>query len=140
MFCGFSISTTAPSFSSSLGPNTNPSILGIGCDIGDSILSFYNKGVSTTNPKIATTFSASTPSTIWFNITFVNLSNSNDIQIILTGIQAGVSTTITQTFTLNTGTTILNTSLLYPIYLRGMGTPSITGSAQTYFQKFSLYL
>ena len=142
MFCGLHIvAGVSPLFSSSFGPNTAPSILGIGCDIGDSVLSFYNKGTATTNPKIATSFSVSTPSTTWFNITFINVGGSNDVRIILNGVSStGVSTTQIQDVTLTGTTSIVNTAQIYPICVRAMGTPGITGSAQTQFQKFSLFL
>ena len=140
MFCGLHIvAGVSPLFSSSFGPNIAPSILGIGCDIGDSVLSFYNKGTTTTNPKIATSFSVSTPSTTWFNITFINVGGSNDVRIILNGVSStGVSTTQIQDFTLTGSTSIVNTAQIYPICVRSMGTPGITGSSQTQFQKFSL--
>jgi hypothetical protein len=140
MFCGLTISTVAPAFAAALGPNTSTvqSILGVGCDVGDSVFSFYNKGVTTTNPKIPTSFSCATPCALWFNLTIVDQSNSNVVAVTLSEQTTGVS--VTQVFTMNLATTILNTSLLYPIYIRSMGSPSITNSAQTLLRKFQLFL
>ena len=142
MFAGFTTTTTAPSFSSTLGPGSSSqlNIIGIGCDVGDSVISFYNKGptLSGIASKIATTFSVATPSQLWFNLTFVNLAGSNDVRVILNGTtSAGLSTTVSQTFTAG----IVNTTPIYPIAVRAMSTAGgVTGSAQMAFQKFSLYL
>jgi hypothetical protein len=142
MFAGFTTTTTAPSFSSTLGPGSSSqlNIIGVGCDVGDSVISFYNKGptLSGIASKIATTFSVATPSQLWFNLTFVNLAGSNDVRVILNGTtSAGLSTTVSQTFTAG----IANTTQIYPIATRAMATAGgVTGSGQMSFQKFSLYL
>ena len=143
MFCGLGVLNTSPLYSSSVSPSITQNILGIGCEVGDTGLYWYSKGASTTNPRVACSpsYSTLTPSSTWFNITFINQQNSNDITVILNGITAGVSTTESKTFSLNTATSILNTQLLYPIYVRAMAVAGgSTGSAQTLFQKFSLSL
>jgi hypothetical protein len=137
MFYGLHIATVAPAFNSGLGPSTAPSILGIGCDIGNSVLSFYSNGTTTTT-KIPTTYSCATPSQLWFNLTITNQNNSN--VVLLTLSELTTNTSVSQSYTLSGATGILNTSLLYPIHTRAMGTPNYTGSANTLFGKFQLYL
>jgi hypothetical protein len=140
MFAGFQTATVAPSFGSApLGPNTSPNIFGIGCDYGDTVLSFYSKGSTTSNVKIATNFSCATPCTLWFNLTIYNQNNSNDVYITLA--EQTTDTSVTQMYSMIGSTNILNTSLLYPIYIRTMASAGgTTGSAQTTFNKFQLFL
>jgi hypothetical protein len=139
MFAGFQISTTVPAFQFTLGPNTAPSILGIGCDVGDSVLSFYSKGTTTTNVKIPTTFSCATPCDLWFNLTIYNQNNSNNVYITLA--EQTTNTSVTQMYSMTGATNILNTSLLFPIYTRAMATAGgVTGAAKTLFNKFQLFL
>ena len=135
MIQGLGIVTTVPGFGSGLGPNGTQSIVGVGCDVGDTVLSFYSKGTVTTNVKIPTTFSCATPSLLWFQITFYNQNNSNILYVTLLEVTSNVS--VTQTFTMTGTTNIVNTALLFPIHTRAMAA-GITGAAQTTFQKFNL--
>lgn len=136
MFHGFGIVTSALGFGSTLGPNGTQSIVGVGCDITDTVLSFYSKGTSTANPKIPTTFSCATPSLLWFSLTIFNQNNSNVVYVTLVEVTSNVS--ITQSFTMTDSTHIVNTALLFPIHTRAMGSPSINGSAQCTFQSFNM--
>jgi hypothetical protein len=139
MFAGFQVATVAPSFSSTLGPNTSQNLLGIGCDFGDTVLSFYSKGTATTNVKIPTNFSCATPCALWFSLTIYNQNNSNNVYITLS--EQTTNTSVTQLYIMTGSSHIVNTSLLYPIYTRAMATAGgTTGSAQTTFNKFQLFL
>jgi hypothetical protein len=141
MFVGLTIVSVVPAFSSILGPNTTPSIMGIGHDVGDSVISFYYRGTSS-GVKIATTFPAATPSTYYFNL---NISNdlASDV-CILTLTDIITDTTFSQFFILSstsTATTISYNTRLFPLNCRAMGVlGGITGSAITQFSRFQLSL
>ena len=139
MLCGFTTSLTAPLFSSTLGPNLTPNSFGVGCDVNDSILSFYMRG-TTSGQKIPTTFSSLTPSSYWLNLNVYNPVNSNNIILTLTDKISGL--TATQTFNFSSGSptsSVLNTSQIYPILCRGMAVSGgITGSAQCLMSRFML--
>jgi hypothetical protein len=140
MFQGLTSVSVAPSFSSTLGPNTTPSIIGWGHDVGDSVISFYFRGTAS-GVKIATPFSTSTPSPYWFNFNISNACNSDLFTLTLTDIISGV--TATQNFTMIVG----NTSVMSPndrlffLSCRGMAVlGGITNSAISQFSKFGLSL
>ncbi len=139
MLVGFSTSLTAPSFSSTQGPNLTPNIFGVGCDFTDTVLHFYMRGTAS-GQKIATPFLASTPSAYWLNLNVYNPVNSNQIILTLTDKISGLS--VSQTFTFSAGSptsAVLNTSQIYPILCRGMATiGGITNSAQCLFSRFQL--
>jgi hypothetical protein len=139
MFVGLQIATTTPLLMSSLGPATAASIIGVGCDLGNSVLSFYSNGVALTT-KIPTTYSCATPSQLWFNLTITNQNNSN--VVLLTLSELTTNTSVSQSYTLSgLSTGILNTSLLYPCHTRAMATAGgVVGAANTLFGKFQLYL
>jgi hypothetical protein len=139
MLCGFSYLNLAPPFNSTAGPNTASNIMGVGCDLGDTVLSFYSRGASGGSVKTPTTFSCATPSALWFNLTVFNQNNSNIVSLLLTEQTTGVSASIS--YNCNTTASLLNNSLLYPLYVRGMATSlGITNSAQCLVNKFQLFL
>ena len=139
MFCGFTILTTAPVFSSTVSPNSSLNLIGVGCDLGDTVLSFYSRGASGGSVKTSTSFSCATPCTLWFNLTIYNPNNSNTMYLLLTEQASGVSASIS--YVCNTTTSILNSSLLYPVITRAMATAGgITGAAQCFVNKFQLFL
>jgi hypothetical protein len=141
MFVGLTLVTVLPPLGSAQGPNTTPSIMGIGHDVGDSVISFYYRGTSG-GVKIATTFSAITPSPYWFNL---NISNdvASDV-CILTLTDIITDTTFSQFFILTstaTTTTMSYNVRLFPLNCRAMGVlGGITGSAITQFSRFELSL
>ena len=140
MFQGITNTSFVPSFSSTLGPNTTPSIIGFGHDVGDSVISFYFRGTAS-GVKIPTTFLASTPSNYWFNFNIYNNCNSDLFTLTLTDIISGL--TATQNFTM----AISNTAVMSPndrlffLSCRGMAVlGGITNSAISQFSKFGLSL
>lgn len=140
MFQGLTSVSVVPSFSSTLGPNTTPSIIGWGHDVGDSVISFYFRGTAS-GVKIATPFSTATPSPYWFNFNISNACNSDLFTLTLTDIISGV--TATQNFTMIVG----NTSVMSPndrlffLSCRGMAVlGGVTNSAISQFSKFGLSL
>jgi hypothetical protein len=141
MFVGLTVSTVVPSFSSLLGPNTTPSIMGIGHDVGDSVISFYYRGTSG-GVKIATTFSAATPSTYWFNLNISNDVASDVCVLTLTDIIT--DTTFTENFILtstSTPSTMSYNTRLFPLNCRAMAVlGGTTNSAITQFSRFQLSL
>ena len=139
MLCGFTTSLTAPLFSSTLGPNLTPNIFGVGCDVNDSILSFYMRG-TTSGQKIATTFSSLTPSNYWLNLNVYNPVNSNNIILTLTDKISGLTASTTFTFSAGSPTaSVLNSAQIYPILCRGMGVVGgTTNSAQCLMSRFLL--
>jgi hypothetical protein len=141
MLFGIGISTTVPLFSSTLGPNTTPSIMGIGHDVGDTVLSWYYRGTGG-GQKIATTFVTTTPSAYWFNLNIYNPMNSNSVFFTLTDDISGLTSTQTFTFSdVSTPDSIIQTSLLFPVHTRAMGVlGGTTGAAKTFFSRFKLSL
>ncbi len=142
MFVGLTLVTIVPSFSSILGPNTTPSIMGIGHDVGDSVISFYYRGTSS-GVKIATTFSAATPSPYWFNLNIFNDVASDVCILTLTDIIT--DTTFSQNFILTStppfSSTMSYNARLFPLNCRAMGVlGGTTNSAITQFARFELSL
>ena len=138
MLHGLQIATTVPNFSSTSSPYLAPSIIGVGCDLGSSVLSFYSNGTGSVT-RIATTYSCATPSALWFNLTITNQNNSNIVILDLAELTTG--TNVSQSFTLSGASGIVNTALLYPVHTRAMATiGGVTGSAHTLFGRFQLYL
>ncbi len=140
MFQGLTSISTAPSFSSTLGPNTTPSIIGWGHDLGDSVISFYFRGTAG-GVKIATSFSTSTPSPYWFNFNISNDCNSNLFILTLTDIISGL--TATQNFTMAIGNTAVMSpqDRLFLLSCRGMAVAGgTTNSAISQFSRFGLSL
>ena len=140
MFQGFTNVSVVPSFSSALGPNTTPSIIGWGHDVGDSVISFYFRGTAS-GAKIATPFSTATPSPYWFNFNIFNACNSDLFTLTLTDIISGL--TATQNFTMAIGNTAVMSpqDRLFFLSCRGMGVVGgITNSAISQFSKFGLSL
>ena len=140
MFQGLTITSVVPSFSSTLGPNITPSIIGFGHDVGDSVLSFYFRGTAS-GVKIPTTFLASTPSPYWFNFNIYNACNSDLFTLTLTDIISGL--TATQNFTMAIGNTAVMSpqDRLFFLSCRAMAVGGgTTGSALSQFAKFGLSL
>jgi hypothetical protein len=139
MLCGFTTSLTTPAFSSTLNVSQTPNIFGVGCDVNDTVLSFYMRGTST-GQKIATPFLSLTPSSYWLNLNVYNPVNSNVIILTLTDKISGL--TATQPFSFSAGSptaAVLYSSQIYPILCRGMAVSGgITGSAQNLFSRFAL--
>jgi hypothetical protein len=140
MFQGLTITGVVPSFGSGLGPNTTPSIIGFGHDLGDSVLSFYFRG-TLSGVKIPTSFLTSTPSTYWFNFNIYNACNSDLFTLTLTDIISGL--TATQNFTM----AIANSAVMSPndrlffLSCRAMALlGGTTNSALSQFAKFQLSL
>ena len=138
---GFTTTTVAPTWNSTTGPNTTPSIMGIGHDVGDTYLHWYSRG-TTTGSKIATPFLASTRSTYWLNLNIYNPTESLNVFLTLKDEISGL--TSTQTFTFSAGSptgSILQSSRIYPIHMSAMGVAGgITGSAVPHFGRFQLSL
>ena len=141
MFVGLTYLTTTPAFSSTLGPNQTPSIIGYGHDVGDSVISIYYRGLSS-GVKIATIFSAVTPSPFWFNFNISNDVGSDVCILTLTDIIS--NTTHTEFFTLtslDTAATMSYNTRLFPLNCRAMAVlGGVTGSAITQFSRFQLSL
>jgi len=141
MFVGLTYLTTTPAFSSTLGPNTTPSIMGYGHDVSDSVISFYYRGLSG-GVKISTIFSAATPSPFWFNFNISNGVASDVCVLTLTDIITG--TTHTENFILtstDTANTMSYNTRLFPLNCRAMATAAgVTNSAITQFSRFELSL
>ena len=139
MLFGLSTSTTTPLFSSILGPNTIPTIMGIGHDVGDTFLSWYMRGTAG-GQKIVTPFAASTPSAYWFNLNIYNPMNSLSVFLTLTDEISGL--TSTQTFLFSNGSptaAIFQSATLWPLHVRAMGVlGGITNSARCWFSRFQL--
>ena len=141
MFCGFGITTTAPALSSTVAINSLQNMIGVGCDTGDTVLSFYSRGatVGTANgTKVSTPFSCSTPSTKIFSLTFYNPTNSD--VIIMKLYDQETDTSVYQSYTLGLSTTPISTSPLVPVWVRAMATSGgVTGSAQLGLNGFKWY-
>ena len=141
MFVGLTYLTTTPAFSSTLGPNTTPSIIGYGHDVGDSVISFYYRGLSS-GVKLPTIFSAATPNPFWFNFNISNEVGSDVCVLTLTDIIT--NTTLTQNFTLtstDTAATMSYNTRLFPLNCRAMAVlGGVSGSAITQFSRFQLSL
>jgi hypothetical protein len=76
---------------------------------------------------------------LWFSLMIYNQNNSNNVYITLS--EQTTNTSVTQLYIMTGSSHIVNTSLLYPIYTRAMATAGgTTGSAQTTFNKFQLFL
>ena len=141
MFVGLTYLTTVPAFSSTLGPNITPSIIGYGHDVGDSVISFYYRGLSS-GVKLPTIFSAATPNPFWFNFNISNEVGSDVCVLTLTDIIT--NTTLTQNFTLtstDTAATMSYNTRLFPLNCRAMAVlGGVSGSAITQFSRFQLSL
>ena len=139
MFCGLLTTTTTPLFSSTLGPNTTPNILGIGCDLGDTVFSFYMRG-TTSGSKIVTTIPCTTPSTGYYNLNIYSPVASNTVISTFTNVVSGVSETYSTSFSGGSPlSAIINTSLLNPVVLRGMAVVGgVTGSSITHNSRIQL--
>ena len=120
MLFGMQASTTAPAFSSTLGPSSGSTMMGIGHDVGDSFLSWYMRG-STGGSKISTTFVASTPSLYWLNLNIYNPMDSTQVFLTLKDEISGL--TSTQTFVFSSGSptsAIFQSATLFPLNVRAM--------------------
>jgi hypothetical protein len=140
MFVGLTITSIVPNFSSLLGPNTTPSIIGFGHDVSDAVLSFYFRGTAS-GVKIATPFLASTPSNYWFNFNIYNDCNSDLFTLTLTDIISGI--TATQNFTMAIGNTAVMSpnDRLFSLSVRAMGVGGgVINSAITQFSRWRLSL
>jgi hypothetical protein len=138
-FCGVLTTTTIPLFSSVLGPNTTPNILGIGHDLGDTFFSFYMRG-TVSGTKIITTIPCNTPSNGFYNLNIYNAVNSNTAVLTFTNIISNISQIYTVSFSSGSPlNSIINTSLLNPIIIRGMAIGGgVTGSAITHISRIQL--
>ena len=140
MFQGLTNISTVPSFSSTLGPNTTPSIIGWGHDLGDSVISFYFRGV-TNGFKIATPFSTSTPSPYWFNFNVSNACNSDLFILTLTDIISGLTATQNFTMAVFDNSVMSPDNRLFLLSCRGMAVAGgTTNSAISQFSRFGLSL
>jgi len=139
MFAGILTTVTTPLFSSTLGPNITPNILGIGCDLGDTVFSFYMRG-TTSGTKVATTIPCITPSTGYYNLNIYNAVGSNTAVLTFKNIVSGISQIYSTSFSAGSPTAaIINTSLLNPVVMRGMAVAGgITGSSITHISRFQL--
>ena len=140
MFQGFTITGVVPSFGSGLGPNTTPSIIGFGHDLGDSVLSFYFRGTAS-GVKIPTTFLTSTPSNYWFNFNIYNACNSDLFVLTLTDIISGLTATQNFTMAIANSAVMSPNDRLFVLSCRAMAVlGGTTGSALSQFSKFQLSL
>ena len=139
MLCGFLSTTVVPLFSSALGPNITPNILGVGCDVGDSVFSFYMRG-TTAGTKVATTIPCTTQSTGYYNLNIYNAVGSNTAVLTFKNEISGVSQIYSTNFSGGSPiTAMINTSLLNPVVMRGMAVGGgVTGSAITHISRIQL--
>lgn len=139
MLCGFLSTTVVPLFSSALGPNTTPNILGIGCDVGDTVFSFYMRG-TVSGTKVATTIPCTTLSTGYYNLNIYNAVGSNTAVLTFKNEISGVSQIYSTNFSGGSPiAAMINTSLLNPVVMRGMAVGGgITGSAITHISRIQL--
>lgn len=138
-FCGVLTTTIIPLFSSVLGPNTTPNILGIGHDVGDTFFHFYMRG-TTGGTKVVTTIPCNTPSNGFYNLNIYNAVNTNTAVLTFTNIISNISQIYTVSFSSGSPlNSIINTSLLNPIIIRGMAVGGgVTGSAITHISRIQL--
>ena len=141
MLFGMQASITAPVWSSTSGPSSGSTMMGIGHDVGDTFLSWYMRGTAG-GQKIATSFVASTPSAYWLNLNIYNPMNSTNVFLTLTDEISGL--TSTQTFIFSSGSptfAIFQSATLWPLHIRAMAVlGGITNSARCWFSRFQLSL
>jgi hypothetical protein len=136
MQVGFVASTTTPLWSATITPDNTVSWFGVGHNYSDSVVSFYNRGSLGTGSKISTSFSAATPSVLYFSLTMINQFNSNDVLLVLKEITT--NTTVTQSYTMSGTNSVSNTTRLYPVFTRIIGATAPTGSGIISFSSMTL--